>query len=377
MAVLQMEQIRTARTVKSVKSVMKTMPNRLPDMYSRTLERMKIHSEEQYQLGIRILGWISFAKRLLLVDELRHAIAVEYEVESAPPRGLDEDNLLPPESLANFCAGLVAVDPKSGTVRPVHSTVEKYVRDHATEIFSGVEAEIPRACLAYLSFDSFSDGCCSFDKGLEHRLEQFPFFQYAAEYWGAHVREKYEFSLKDLVLDFLGQASKLGSAVQAMHLPGHRAPKYSQNFPKGVTALHVASSFGLKLIVRMQLEKGADIHMQDYNGWTALHRATENGHEDMVQLLLDNGADPNKRAKYGGTALHRAATGGHVAITKLLMKANADINAEDNYGGTALHRAAKMGHEEVVILLIDAGANVNKPYNLSRGQSRAGHRGIL
>ena len=198
---------------------------------------------------------------------------------------------------------------------------------------------------------------------MEDRLKQFPFFKYAAEYWGAHVREKYEFSLKDLVLDFLGQASKLESAVQAMHLPGHCAPRYSQNFPRGVTALHIASSFGLKLIVRMQLEKGADIHMQDYNGWTALHRATENGHEDMVQLLLDNGADPNQKAKYGGTALHRAATRGHVAITQLLMKANADINAEDNYGGTVLHRAAKRGHEEVVILLIDAGANVNKPYN--------------
>jgi hypothetical protein len=33
--------------------------------------------------------------------KLRHAIAVEYEVRSVPPRRLDEDNLLPPESLSD------------------------------------------------------------------------------------------------------------------------------------------------------------------------------------------------------------------------------------------------------------------------------------
>jgi ankyrin repeat protein len=48
---------------------------------------------------------------------------------------------------------------------------------------------------------------------------------------------------------------------------------------------------GYLVIVQMLLEKGIDINTRDSQGWTALHLAAERGQHEVVKLLLDRGAD--------------------------------------------------------------------------------------
>ena len=60
--------------------------------------------------------------------------------------------------------------------------------------------------------------------------------------------------------------------------------------------------------VRMQLEMGADINYEDYDGdnddWTALHAACKYGHKDIVvELLKHDNVDVNHQNKDGDTAL--------------------------------------------------------------------------
>jgi Ankyrin repeats (3 copies) len=45
------------------------------------------------------------------------------------------------------------------------------------------------------------------------------------------------------------------------------------------------------VVVRLLLDKGANIDTKAKSGETVLHRAVENGHEAVVRLLLEKGAN--------------------------------------------------------------------------------------
>ena len=63
-------------------------------------------------------------------------------------------------------------------------------------------------------------------------------------------------------------------------------------------------------VVRLLLEKGADVNANYPSGVTALIWASREGHLNVVKLLLEKGADVNARDKFGRTALMMAAQWG-------------------------------------------------------------------
>jgi ankyrin repeat protein len=165
----------------------------------------------------------------------------------------------------------------------------------------------------------------------------------------------------------------------------------------GVSALHLAAEKGYQLVVKVLVEKGADVnkgadvHLSTLHGESALHRAVEGGHveaakmllgkgadvgatteggdtplhyaawdaPDMVQMLLDHGAGPNAKDTAGETPLHRAADGGNdAAVQTLLAKGGADVQAKTELGDSPLHLAIKGGHCEAVKMLLAKGADL-------------------
>jgi ankyrin repeat protein len=76
----------------------------------------------------------------------------------------------------------------------------------------------------------------------------------------------------------------------------------------------------------------------------------------MVKLLLDKVADVNVKNNYGKTALIAAAGGGHTDIVKFLLSKVADVNVKNEYGNTALMAAAEGGHTNIIELLKKYGA---------------------
>jgi ankyrin repeat protein len=73
-------------------------------------------------------------------------------------------------------------------------------------------------------------------------------------------------------------------------------------------------------VVKLLLEKGADLEAKDEFGRTPLSWAAEEGHEGVVKLLLEKGADLEAKDEFGQTPLSRAAESGHEAVVKLLEK---------------------------------------------------------
>ncbi len=86
---------------------------------------------------------------------------------------------------------------------------------------------------------------------------------------------------------------------------------------------------------------------------------SESEYSEIVRILLERGADINARGPYGQTALMVASRAGYVDMVKTLLDWEANIHLKDERGYTALMHGAWNGHLEIVKALIDRGADVN------------------
>jgi ankyrin repeat protein len=117
------------------------------------------------------------------------------------------------------------------------------------------------------------------------------------------------------------------------------------------TALFNAILYRRTEVVRILLENGADVHVKTMYGSTTLDMAIWYGDIEIVSMLLENGADVNAKGKYGSTALIKASENGHTEVVRMLLEKGADVNIKDNNGSTALMKASKEGRTEIVELL--------------------------
>lgn len=76
-----------------------------------------------------------------------------------------------------------------------------------------------------------------------------------------------------------------------------------------------------------------------YGKLTLLMIAAQNGHTNIVKILLEKGADINVEDYFGNTVLHLAARSGHEKTVEVLIQAVANVNAVDEYGKTPLDYA--------------------------------------
>ncbi len=124
--------------------------------------------------------------------------------------------------------------------------------------------------------------------------------------------------------------------------------KLNQLNPSGESALMIACLLGDGSLVRLMVERGADVNT---SGWTPLAYAATNGHTRIVQYLVDHSASINAAAPNGTTPLMMAAYFGHSATAKLLLERGADPSLKNQMGFTAQNLARQRGHKDTAKLI--------------------------
>src|SRR6266581_3885644 len=112
------------------------------------------------------------------------------------------------------------------------------------------------------------------------------------------------------------------------------------------------------------ISMGADVNATrflDSSGTNVLMVASERGDAPLVKLLLEKGANVNAKTKFNATPLSLAIPRGHGAIVETLIAHGADVNRKDYAGRTALMVAQERNYGEIKKLLVEYAAGVKRP----------------
>jgi ankyrin repeat protein len=114
----------------------------------------------------------------------------------------------------------------------------------------------------------------------------------------------------------------------------------------GLTALHFAPYKGNLALIRLLIDRGANIEGRTKSGATPLIVAARNGQAEAVSLLLVSGALVDV-AENRLTPLAFAAMYGHTGVVRALIEFGADPSVRTKRGLTALDQARRKAHWEI------------------------------
>lgn len=127
---------------------------------------------------------------------------------------------------------------------------------------------------------------------------------------------------------------------------------------RGASVLLIAARTDNIAVLRFLLENDANPNLVEKStGRTALIAASELGNGNMVRLLLERKADVNHQDRQGEASLMKAARIGSADVVKTLINAGADVNATDYAGHSALWHAQDARFPVIAKLIAEAGGS--------------------
>lgn len=197
LASLQVQAVLNQPDVRLRIKALEAMPKGLYEAFAATIHRIK--TQHMSKIALDVLNWVFLARELLTMEELRHALAVEWEDQD-----LDEEGLLDAEFILECCLGLFIVGESTSFLRLIHKSLQDYLQEQYEkhELFNGGHLNIAKICLTYISFDAYSrevtiwEGV-SFGK---HVL-----LGYAIRHWNYHARNitGSKAAVEEIIIDLL------------------------------------------------------------------------------------------------------------------------------------------------------------------------------
>ena len=347
--------------------------------YNKAMQRVDSQLEGYRHLAKQLLGWLTYSERLMSVQEIQYALAIELGESS-----LDEDNLSDVIEIVGYCAGLVIVEVDTRSLRLVHYTTQEYFRQNSGKHLVSAQQDIAISCLTYLLYEEFANGWIyEFEEQeiryIDHflsqgivrvRLWKHPFLGYAAKYWANHASVCEQQITRELTMNFAKHNHKVSSvgqiilAMDSESLLCRDLESTKSRSPLGV--MHVLAYIGNKAMFSELLNHGFEADAEDATHRTPLLWAVEGRQYDMVEFLLsENRVRVNVNVYVNAymmkSPLYVAVDHGHTSMVKLLLDhADIDLNLRNAFGITSLYLAASRGNTSIVKLLLDhAGIDVN------------------
>ena len=351
----------------------------LKDFYGATIERIKKQGGEKTRLGMAALMWVCHSERLLQLNELLDALAVE--IGSADLNG---ENIPSVETLLSCCLGLLVVDGGASAVRLIHFTLQEYLST-LPDIFGPTHSIMAETCLTYLNFRTVKDILSIPKVAVWERFFRFqstPFLEYSSLYWGVHARRETSKGVVLLALQLFSQIETHISTKLLLEDASRKSGRWYWDIPAegpliGFTGLHCASIFGIAEIATFLMDQpNCNLNKRDILSITPLSWAAINRQEEVAKLLLGRQTvNPDKLDRnLRRTGLSWAAVMGHERIVRLLLeRASANPDGTDGWWGRTPQAVKKVWGRRYV--------NPNKPDR--RGQTpillaaEEGHEGVV
>lgn len=400
-----------------IRNTLQTLPRDLTQTYNRILTR--IVKERNDEIVKKIFRWIAAAKRPLLLDELREAIAIE----PGDPY-LRKDRLVNnANNIISWCGSLAMLQEEDSVVQFAHHSVKQFLLsghyDVVTEPFHFQLPDVDRAageiCVTYLHFKDFNGQVIRLPRQKpsvqpkDFATNTMVNSQNRVARYGTKFVKVFINKTRPTPFDIMEHLSKTSGKNHTGNSIGYPLLPYVKQFWLSHTAellpLHTPTWELWKelvdgehhLAVKPWTQKeNIEWHIMDYivkenhfalinwienllqfHGLTNLKpselliHASRQGNARVVQYLagvteggrgrrLPAKVDVNIVLKSSGqTALVTAAECGHIEVVNVLLMAKADVNAISAKGPrTALQAAAGSGHIEVVKALLTANADV-------------------
>ncbi|KAH6644841.1 ankyrin repeat-containing domain protein [Boeremia exigua] len=366
-AACQLDTVANCRNRAALRKSLATLPETLDETYDRILCAI---SRRDCDYAKRILQWLTFSTRPMLVDEIAEVVAIDVARDPA----FDHDEVLedPLEAL-NICSSLVTISTiqtrglghAEQVIALAHYSVQEYlvsdrIKQGPANQYRMHEAECHGVMM---------DGCLRYLLQLQRPLSEeaihtLALARYAAESWSSHLGKTGE-DTERLIQPAMDLMSTENPAYLTwIQLYDPDSPWLQPDLRKGrgsvAAPLYYAALLGLNAITKLLLDQGAKVNTQGGRYGNALHAASLKGHKQIVRMLLTAGADIDAQSEDYGNSLQAASYEGHELIVKMLLEERADVNARGGKYGNALQSASAAGHQAIVQLLLDKGADVNK-----------------
>ncbi|KAA8895795.1 hypothetical protein FN846DRAFT_314809 [Sphaerosporella brunnea] len=393
-----LDDIARLRNDKAIKQALGRLPKDLNEIYERILARI---SEDDKELAIRILQWLSCSLRPLKVGEVIEGVALELG-----DAVIDPETFINPNDIIDICGSLVALDLDNDTVALEHFSVKEFLTAPArkTGVHSDyfinpqkINFELAKLCLTYLCLEHFSVGPCATGQELVARCDSYGLYHYAASKWAKHARghvnveDEPFISLVERFFVDSDMDGNFNSWRQVYRIPtytgdlrAHMLESFKNYLRDDIyedravlrfiyacrlglysTTKHLISlGFGVEAI---HLQDSPDVKTKAKHRENALTSACASGEADVVDLVVSAGADLNAIAGMHGTALIAAINAGHGwdsagpsgSIVKLLLEKGADVNQITPSKDWPLHTATGLHDFDCAKLCVDAGADLS------------------
>ncbi|KAK2764621.1 hypothetical protein FQN53_006962 [Emmonsiellopsis sp. PD_33] len=368
---LVFEELRTVDkfTETAFRKLVDSLPSTVENAYEKILEKINSLDPDQQRMAKILLHIIVGARRPLTLDELD--VAFQLATESASAQTYEELNLdreRLTRRIRNLC-GLFVFE-QNQRIYLIHQTAKEFLvsRDSTSDVpkvkrdniiparwkhcLSQRESDelLARICIRYLCLERSNDS-----RESPYRLA---FFEYSRRHWVSHFKNMdipdEDVSLEEMVFHLFDYHSGYFEtwSCQAIYPDG-----YELHILLDLEPFHAAVFTGyVKVVQRLLDECQVDIDATD--GFRVpLHVATLENQVSMVRMLLERGAELFTYDSCRRTPFCYATDRGREEILQIFIQATTHSKARIKSFTHALRRAARYGTKETIQLLFAHGAD--------------------